>query len=47
VQISGSVALVTGAGRRSRFSKASLSRDHELIYPPIEEFWTAAVTGTS
>jgi NAD(P)-dependent dehydrogenase (short-subunit alcohol dehydrogenase family) len=31
---------------RTRFVKASLSRDHELIYPPIEEFWVAAVKGT-
>jgi NAD(P)-dependent dehydrogenase (short-subunit alcohol dehydrogenase family) len=35
------------ADERSRFVKASLSRDHELIYPPIEEFWDAAVQGTS
>ena len=35
------------ADERSRTVKAGLSRDHELIYPPIEEFWTAAVTGTS
>jgi NAD(P)-dependent dehydrogenase (short-subunit alcohol dehydrogenase family) len=34
------------ADERSRFVKASLSRDHELIYPPIEEFWDAAVTST-
>ncbi len=33
------------ADERSRFVKASLPRDHELIYPPIQEFWTAAVTG--
>ena len=26
---------------------AKLSRDHELIYPPIQEFWDAAVSGTS
>jgi len=31
VQINGSVAL-----------KASLSRDHELIYPPVQEFWDSA-----
>jgi NAD(P)-dependent dehydrogenase (short-subunit alcohol dehydrogenase family) len=31
---------------RTRFVKASLSRDHELIYPPVEEFWVAAVKGT-
>src|SRR5215471_3367882 len=34
------------ADERSRDVKASLSRDHELIYPPIQEFWDAAVTGT-
>ena len=34
------------ADERARFIKASLSRDHELIYPPIQEFWTAAVTGS-
>ena len=27
------------ADERSRFVKASLSRDHELIYPPVQEFW--------
>ncbi len=35
------------ADERSRFVKASLARDHELIYPPIQEFWDAAVQGTS
>src|SRR6516164_8409730 len=35
------------ADERTRFVKASLSRDHELIYPPVEEFWDAAVKGTS
>ena len=35
------------ADQRSRDVKASLSRDHELIYPPIQEFWDAAVGGTS
>jgi NAD(P)-dependent dehydrogenase (short-subunit alcohol dehydrogenase family) len=34
------------ADERSRFVKQSLPRDHELIYPPIEEFWDAAVGGT-
>jgi len=34
------------ADERSRFVKASLSHDHELIYPPIQEFWDAAVKGT-
>jgi NAD(P)-dependent dehydrogenase (short-subunit alcohol dehydrogenase family) len=34
------------ADERSRFIKASLSRDHELIYPPVQEFWDAAVKGT-
>jgi NAD(P)-dependent dehydrogenase (short-subunit alcohol dehydrogenase family) len=35
------------ADERSRFVKASLSRDHELIYPPIQEFWDTAVQGAS
>ena len=34
------------ADERSRDIKAKLSRDHELIYPPIQEFWDAAVSGT-
>jgi hypothetical protein len=34
------------ADERSRFAKASLPRDHELIYPPIQEFWDAAVKGS-
>jgi NAD(P)-dependent dehydrogenase (short-subunit alcohol dehydrogenase family) len=34
------------ADERSRFVKESLPRDPELIYPPIEEFWDAAVGGT-
>jgi hypothetical protein len=34
------------ADERSRFVKASLSRDHELIYPSIQAFWDAAVEGT-
>jgi len=35
------------ADERTRNVKASLSRDHELIYPPIQEFWDAAVAGAS
>jgi NAD(P)-dependent dehydrogenase (short-subunit alcohol dehydrogenase family) len=35
------------ADERSRTVKAELPRDHELIYPPVQEFWDAAVTGTS
>ena len=35
------------ADERSRFVKASLSRDHELIYPQVQEFWDALVTGAS
>jgi NAD(P)-dependent dehydrogenase (short-subunit alcohol dehydrogenase family) len=31
------------ADERSRFVKASLPRDHEVLYPPLEEFWDAAV----
>ncbi len=34
------------ADERTRFVKAPLSRDHELIYPPIQAFWDAAVGGT-
>ena len=34
------------ADERTRTIKASLSRDHELIYPPIQEFWDEAVKGT-
>ncbi len=33
------------ADERSRFVKASLARDQELIYPPIQEFWDDAVRG--
>jgi NAD(P)-dependent dehydrogenase (short-subunit alcohol dehydrogenase family) len=35
------------ADERTRTVKAELSRDQELIYPPIQEFWDAAVKGTS
>jgi len=35
------------ADERTRTVKASLPRDHELIYPPVQEFWDAAVAGTS
>jgi NAD(P)-dependent dehydrogenase (short-subunit alcohol dehydrogenase family) len=35
------------ADERSRFVKASLSRDQELIYPPVQAFWDAALKGTS
>jgi NAD(P)-dependent dehydrogenase (short-subunit alcohol dehydrogenase family) len=34
------------ADERTRTVKAALSRDHELIYPPVQEFWDAAVRGT-
>ena len=27
------------ADERTRTMKASLSRDHELIYPRVQEFW--------
>src|SRR5215469_16225138 len=33
-------------GERTRTVKASLSRDHELIYPPVQEFWDAAIQGS-
>jgi NAD(P)-dependent dehydrogenase (short-subunit alcohol dehydrogenase family) len=32
---------------RSRFVKASLSHDHVLIYPQVQEFWDAMTAGTS
>jgi NAD(P)-dependent dehydrogenase (short-subunit alcohol dehydrogenase family) len=35
------------ADDRTRNIKASLSRDHELIYPPIQEFWDSARKGSS
>jgi NAD(P)-dependent dehydrogenase (short-subunit alcohol dehydrogenase family) len=35
------------ADERTRVVKASLSRDHELIYPPVQAFWDDAVSGTS
>jgi NAD(P)-dependent dehydrogenase (short-subunit alcohol dehydrogenase family) len=35
------------ADERTRTVKANLSRDHELIYPPIQEFWDAAIQGTT
>ncbi len=31
------------ADERTRFVKASLPRDQEVLYPPIREFWDAAV----
>jgi NAD(P)-dependent dehydrogenase (short-subunit alcohol dehydrogenase family) len=31
------------ADERTRTVKAELSRDHELVYPPIQQFWDAAV----
>ena len=34
------------ADERTRTVKANLSRDHELIYPPIQEFWDSAITGS-
>ncbi len=34
------------ADERSRFVKASLSRDHELIYPPVQELWDSLVGGS-
>ena len=35
------------ADERTRTVKAQLSRDQELIYPPIQEFWDAALKGGS
>ena len=34
------------ADERTRFVKASLSRDHELIYPSVQEFWDGALKGS-
>jgi NAD(P)-dependent dehydrogenase (short-subunit alcohol dehydrogenase family) len=34
------------ADERTRTVKAELSRDHELIYPPIQKFWDNALKGT-
>jgi len=34
------------ADERSRKVKADLSRDHELIYPPVQAFWDSAISGT-
>jgi NAD(P)-dependent dehydrogenase (short-subunit alcohol dehydrogenase family) len=31
------------ADERSRFVKASLPRDQELIYPPVQQFWDSAL----
>jgi NAD(P)-dependent dehydrogenase (short-subunit alcohol dehydrogenase family) len=31
---------------RTRTIKASLSRDHELIYPAVQEFWDSAIQGS-
>jgi NAD(P)-dependent dehydrogenase (short-subunit alcohol dehydrogenase family) len=33
------------ADERTRTVKAELSHDHELIYPPIQAFWDAALKG--
>ena len=35
------------ADERTRFIKASLPRDQELIYPAVQEFWDSALKGTS
>jgi NAD(P)-dependent dehydrogenase (short-subunit alcohol dehydrogenase family) len=35
------------ADERTRFIKQSLSRDHELIYPDVQEFWDSLVGGSS
>jgi NAD(P)-dependent dehydrogenase (short-subunit alcohol dehydrogenase family) len=35
------------ADEPTRTVKAELSRDQELIYPPLQEFWDAALKGTS
>jgi hypothetical protein len=35
------------ADEQTRTIKAELSRDQELIYPPLQEFWDAALKGTT
>lgn len=35
------------ADERTRTVKAALPRDQELIYPPVQEFWDAAIKGTA
>ena len=35
------------ADERTRFVKASLPHDQELIYPPVQELWDSALKGTS
>ena len=35
------------ADERTRTVKAQLSHDHELIYPPVQEFWDSALKGSS
>ncbi len=35
------------ADERTRTVKAELSRDHELIYPPVQAFWDSAIQGTA
>ena len=34
------------ADERTRTVKAQLPHDHELIYPPVQEFWDSIVQGT-
>jgi NAD(P)-dependent dehydrogenase (short-subunit alcohol dehydrogenase family) len=41
----GQVEVLTD--ERTRFVKESLSRDHELIYPPVQAFWDSLVSGTA
>jgi hypothetical protein len=35
------------ADERTRTIKAQLSRDQELIYPAVQEFWDSAIQGRS
>ena len=35
------------ADERTRTIKAELSRDQELIYPAVQEFWDSAIQGRS
>jgi len=39
--------LEVQADERTQFVKESLPHDHQLIYPPVQEFWDDAIRGRS
>ena len=43
LRVDGPVLVDVLADERTRTVKAELSRDHERIYPAVQEFWDAAV----